>query len=325
MISPFTGGNATLRHERRSLDYRKERYDYVAQFYEDDMTKECFTTEEQDEASMAQVFNQYRVAHGIPFTDEIAGLRKTYGLSAARMSAVLGFGANQYRQYEEGAVPTESNGKLLKACLCPQVFREVAGNARGRLSEKDYARIIARCEAAEQADDTAARLIFKGCERDATNGFAPLSATRLHNILLFVINRCGGVFPTKMNKLLFYADFCHYRKCGQGLTGLTYRAIQYGPVPFRWNLVYGLFDDVCAELVEFSPDVCGTRLTTDSTVDVSELSGTEQATLSFVCDKFADATSRELSLASHGEEAWRKFVGTQEPVDYALAFSLKAV
>lgn len=100
MISPFTGGHATLKYEKRKLEYRKEKYSYVAQFYEDDETHEQFTTTEMDEANLAQVYNQYRATHSIPFVDEIVALRERYGLSALKMSAILGFGVNQYRQYE---------------------------------------------------------------------------------------------------------------------------------------------------------------------------------------------------------------------------------
>ncbi len=35
------------------------------------------------------------------------------GLSAARMAEVLGLGANTYRNYEQGEVPSESNARLL--------------------------------------------------------------------------------------------------------------------------------------------------------------------------------------------------------------------
>ena len=55
MISPFTGSQATLKYEKRELTYRKEKYSYIAQFYEDDQTHEQFTTTEMDEANITQV------------------------------------------------------------------------------------------------------------------------------------------------------------------------------------------------------------------------------------------------------------------------------
>ena len=49
--------------------------------------------------------------YAIPFPDEIKRVRELYGISALRMSKLLGFGDNQYRKYEEGEMPSVSNGK----------------------------------------------------------------------------------------------------------------------------------------------------------------------------------------------------------------------
>ena len=48
--------------------------------------------------------------------------------------------------------------------------------------------------------------IFPPC-RNEDNGFASLSLPRLKNLLLLILNKCGEVWVTKMNKLLFYIDF----------------------------------------------------------------------------------------------------------------------
>ena len=45
-----------------------------------------------------------------------------------------------------------------------------------------------------------------------------------------------------MNKLLFYTDFVNYRDYGRGMSGLSYKAIQYGPVPVEYNRVYSISD-----------------------------------------------------------------------------------
>ncbi len=38
----------------------------------------------------------------------------------------------------------------------------------------------------------------------------------------YIVNKHGDVFPTKLNKLMFYADFYHYRKTGLSISGLQY-------------------------------------------------------------------------------------------------------
>ena len=94
--------------EVRTATFRKEEYSYIHTGIIDE-DGEMWTTTEMDEANIFHVYNQYRAKHGIPFPDEISGLREHYGLSAAKMSQILGFGINQYRMYEDGEVPSVSN------------------------------------------------------------------------------------------------------------------------------------------------------------------------------------------------------------------------
>lgn len=326
MISPFTGSHATLKYEKRELEYRKEKYSYVAQFYEDDETHEQFTTTEMDEANLAQVYNQYRAAHSIPFVDEIVALRERYGLSALKMSAILGFGVNQYRQYEEGYMPSETNGKILKACQNPIIFETFVQNSRAQLGEKAYTRITGQLETVKkQQADVRRSLIFGEGKRTGANGFAPLSLERLRNLLLYFIHECGDVFNTKMNKLLFYADFYHYRQHGQAISGLSYRAIKYGPVPVHWDRAYSLFDDVRQEIVEFDTGITGTKLVSVSQPDLSLFSESEKDTLRKIAETFSQTTAKEISLVSHDEEAWKRYLGTSQFIDFSTAFELKAL
>lgn len=186
------------------------------------------------------------------------------------MSAILGFGVNQYRQYEEGYMPSETNGKILKACQNPIIFETFVQNSRAQLGEKAYTRITGQLETVKkQQTDVRRSLIFGEGKRTGANGFAPLSLERLRNLLLYFIHECEDVFNTKMNKLLFYADFYHYRQHGQAISGLSYRAIKYGPVPVHWDRAYSLFDDVRQEIVEFDTGITGTKLVSVSQPDLS--------------------------------------------------------
>ena len=141
MISPFTGGEVKLCQEQRELVFRKEKFIYVAQFYVCVDTQEQFTTTELDEINISQVYNQYRTKYGIPFPDEIRAIRELYGLSASKMSEILGLGANQYRLYENGEIPSEAIGKTLKSIMSPMVFSTYVHNAENQFSAQDFAKI----------------------------------------------------------------------------------------------------------------------------------------------------------------------------------------
>ena len=114
MKSPFTGKEMTLVYEQRTWNFRGEEYKYTHASWLCIDSGEHFTTDETDNAAFAQVTNQYRAKYGIPFTDEIIQIRKNYGISASKMSKLLGFGINQWRLYEAGEVPSVSNGRTCR-------------------------------------------------------------------------------------------------------------------------------------------------------------------------------------------------------------------
>lgn len=327
MTSPFTGGEVRYMQEAATLRYRKEYYSYIAHYYVCVDTGERFTTTELDSLNLNQVYHQYRVKYGIPFPDEIAAIRKTCGLSAAKMSEILGLGANQYRLYESGEMPSETIGKLLKSILNPIVFRAFVQNASLQFSAAEYRKILEKTDNAVREAEQAARRrsIFGDTVRSRQNGYAPLSYDRLKNILLFYIGRLGGVFNTKMNKLLFYTDFLCYKRYGLGMSGLSYMAIQYGPVPCRWNQVYGAVDEIYPEIEAFPSGYSGVRLCSDARADMSLFSENELEVLETVCRRFCDASANEISEISHRENAWIHYVNTQKTIDYSEAFSLQAL
>ncbi|NJK94517.1 MAG: hypothetical protein HC905_05940 [Bacteroidales bacterium] len=80
-----------LQNEIRTLIFRKEKFDVNYHFFLCKDSKEQFTNEELDEINLNQLYNQFRVAHNLPFPDEIISIREKYGLSASKMSEVFRF------------------------------------------------------------------------------------------------------------------------------------------------------------------------------------------------------------------------------------------
>lgn len=327
MKSPFTGGEVRLMQEPREMIFRKEKFSYVAHYYVCADIQEQFTTTELDELNINQVYNQYRVKYGIPFPDEISDIRAFYGLSASKMSEILGLGANQYRLYENGEMPSEAIGKELKSIMNPEIFTAFVKNAENQFSAHDYAKIIEKLERSiKRADETnKCQEVFGTYTRSQINGYAPQSYSRLKNIILFFIDKCGGVFNTKMNKLLFYTDFLSYKMRGAGMSGLAYRAIQYGPVPSQWDIVYGSMDDIYSEIVPFPQGNSGTKLCSEMHPDLSNFSEGEIEILEAVLKKFKATSANDISEESHKEDAWIAYNGTKDFINYNKAFSLKAL
>ena len=327
--SPATGKPIKVIYRPDTVSYRGEEYPCVVTLFQDEDGGEPFTTTESDTVWFNQVTNQYRAKYGIPYTDEIIALREKYGLSATKMSAILGFGVNQYRLYEMGEVPSESNGKLIRSAMNPHAFKDLVNNSRHQLTDREYAKITARVqEVINQIPDwyeerRAVDRIFR-THRGVENGFAPQSTARLKNLLLYIIEQMGEVFQTKMNKVLFYIDFLSYRERGMAISGLAYNAIDFGPVPQRWDRVYSAFDEI-VPLPKLVRDQESTALTASVEPDMACFTEQERAIIDTVCAKMKNLSAHDISALSHNEPAWQRHLHQTETIPYDEAFSLGAI
>ena len=299
--------------EVRTTTFRKEEYSYIHTVIIDE-GGEMWTTTEMDEANIFQVYNQYRAKHGIPFPDEISGLREHYGLSAAKMSQILGFGINQYRMYEDGEVPSVSNARTIIAAREKDVFMSFVKASKSEMSEQEYQRIRKKVEA---ADGNYKPIVLPS----EYTGFRSLSTDKVANVVRLIISTIGSTFVTKMNKLLFYADFIHYKKHGYGITGITYKALPFGPVPEQWGTLYSSLSGINMEEYVYPSGQSGINLeaieNTDNILNESELSTVEK-----VCTLFSNMSAGEISQTSHLEKGWIENKDTRASISYQDAFAL---
>ena len=197
--SPLTGKPMRVVYEPDTMTFRGEKFDCIYTSYRDDESGESFTTTESDSAWWNQVTNQYRAKYGIPYTDEIIDVRKRYGVSAAKMSQILGIGVNQYRLYEQGEVPSVSNGRMIRSVMNPKVMLEMVESSKNEMSKSEYERIVSKVKAviaeseAYKLEQYEMRRLFS-VPRGAENGYAQISIDRLKNILLYLLRRAMGCF-----------------------------------------------------------------------------------------------------------------------------------
>ncbi len=143
MLSPFSEKILTIQLRKEMIPFRKEEFEVMHHFYED-MGHE-FTTTENDEVTLQQVYNQYREKYKLPFPEQIRAIREKYQISASKMSEVLGFGINVYRQYESGEVPNQSNARLIQLAKDSAEFRKLVSLSNA-FNEKEQQKILKRIE-----------------------------------------------------------------------------------------------------------------------------------------------------------------------------------
>ena len=182
------------------------------------------------------------------------------------------------------------------------------------MSEQEYLRIKKKVEAAEGD--------YKlSVQPSEYTGFRSMSLDKIANIVQLIIANIGSTFVTKMNKLLFYADFIHYKKHGYGITGITYKALPFGPVPEQWGTLYNSLSGIDMEEFVYPSGQSGIRLETIENIK-NILSESELATIEKVCKYFARMNAGEISQTSHLEKGWIENKDNRSAISYQNAFAL---
>ena len=331
MRSPFTGEEMKLIRENITLPYRKDEFEIVYHAYECEKTGERFTDDELDLININQVHNLYREKYGIPFPEEIRNIREKYEVSAKKMSEILGLGSNAYRLYENGEMPTVSNGRLILSIKEAEEFRRQIEFSAHLLKEGEYAKLIKNVERLIETDRDVWRKIMEEEYAyktiDHNSGFKLLDLDKIANALSFFASANIELYKTKVNKLLFYSDFLNYQRFGTSMFGITYKAIPFGPVPVEYEKMYKQFYDedvIDIEQVQIDHNYTE-RFVPHLVFNPGLFNAIELKVLEDVVNTFVGKNTTEVVNISHKENAWIDNQGSRNIISYKkYAFDLKA-
>lgn len=115
-----------------------------------------------------------------------------------------------------------------------------------------------------------------------------------------------NIFKVKMNKLLYYTDFLHFKRFGQSISGYMYQAIQMGPVPYRYDAIYDLL--TYENYIDFVfAEVNGTQVDKPvalKSFDKALFNPSELEVLDEIFKRFNKINTGELIELSHNEKGW---------------------
>ncbi len=332
MKKSIKGNTMKLGVEPKSVQFRKVPFVIFHHRYRNEESGKTVTNDKCDEIDEIQLLNQYRERFGIPFPEEIQNIRKMYGVSAAKMSEILGFGANSYRKYEAGEMPSVANGRLILAVKHPKNFIEQVEACSGFISEKEkndlirVANEVVKKHKKHQFENFRYSLIYGNPETNEFTGYKKPCKKKIAAIIGY-FGESTNLFKTKLNKLLFYADFGHYQKYGKSITGLKYSAIDYGPVPNGYDEIYGNLvkeGKIYKKYTESVDGFFGEKFYGLESLSDELFTPEEIETLTKVIQKFKDKSSKEMVTLSHDEEAWIDNEKGKEIISYQrYAFNLQ--
>lgn len=127
------------------------------------------------------------------------------------------------------------------------------------------------------------------------------------NSILFALSRLGGKTDMhKLCKILYFADQKHLSIYGRSITGDTYIAMQYGPVPSNVDDILkavrgdSFFSDHIDDLKDKFSFVNRYVVEAAAAPDMDELSESEVECLDFAIEYCRDKSFDELTRLSHG-------------------------
>lgn len=147
---------------------------------------------------------------------------------------------------------------------------------------------------------------------------------KFRELLLYLAERSENdpkFGETKLNKLLFYADFVAYRELGKPITGARYHKLEWGPaavpfVPIERELQQS------GELV-VRRNLVGSKVQKKPIAlrgaNLDRFSGAEIALVEQLLEELREYGGRQVSDLSHETPAW-KVAAYKEDIPYETAF-----
>ncbi len=324
--------NVRLVKEKKIREFKKERFETHEQYYICENCKLDFAPLMMEEANISQVYNQYRERHNLPFPEEIKAIREYYDIAATKMSEILGFGVNVYRNYENGDMPSDSNARLIRIASDPVEFKKLVTLSKPILKETEFNRIMRkvneRINEKEESSDTDAFMNYVFEHHEVPSRFTGYKTPSFEALEQMVIFFAQEVKPWKtvMNKLLFYADFLNFKRTGYSISGCPYRAISLGPVPSKYDVLFSIMEDrnsVCRDYINFPSGATGEKFLALSEFNTNLFSKVELDVLIEVCKTFGNLDKTTIVNKSHEEIAWQECSKEKVLIDYQkYAFNL---
>jgi uncharacterized phage-associated protein len=250
------------------------------------------------------------------------------------MSQILGFGANSYRNYEKGEVPSLANANLIQTISeDSNVFRSLVLRSND-LEETEKAKVLAKIDAAIDIEHASSNenkfvnILLGETLPDVYTGYRKPNIQKFSEMVVYFADKIQPTV-TMMNKLLFYADFLNYRKSAYSISGVRYKAYHYGPVPVRFN---GLFDYMTDKRIvdmqtEFYGEYVGEKfvLPNNRAFNSEVFDEIELESLNTVLSRFSKCNASQIKDISHEERAWLENEKEKSLINYNYGFDLKHI
>lgn len=288
-----------------------------------------------DSKNLQVAFDLYRQRHNIISPTELRAMRERYGLSQRSLGALLGWGEITIHRYEQGSLPDDAHNQVLRFIEDPFNMRYVADVYSQRIRESAHRKLTDRLSALlnQHSADKVVQVLTQSAvpkKIDIFTGFRKFKPEALMEMIIFFASKSAGVMKTKLNKLLWYSDFIHYRHHSLSISGATYVHLQYGPVPDSYTVYLSTLcesgalniNEVDFGLNRDGEPITGEKLISARPPQTDTLPPTALEVLEAVHSYFERVGSSGITKISH-EEIGYTVTSPGEPISYEYADQLK--
>ena len=283
-----------------------------------------------EEETLRQAYAEYRRRHGLLQPNEMEQIRRRWGLGQRAFARLLGWGEITLHRYEAGSLQDSAHDAQLRMAASADNIRVLLSAHGERLTPRQRETVERRLTESAAVpshgageDEELDRLLSSRAGGEF-GGHVPVSLIKVRELIAFFTS-LPDMYATKLAKLMFYADFEHYREYTTSITGLAYAHAPRGPIPDKYERIR---DDAeengIVEIEERLGDVwSGEVLVARRSADLSVFNAGETAVMRAVAEHLGSKTSRVLSELTHAEAAWTETTNGAR-IPYTLARRLKS-
>jgi len=262
---------------------------------------------EEDPFNIA--YRSYREKSRLLQPEEIRAFRTNLGLTQKEFSEILGIGIATLNRYENGALQSEAHDNIIRLYMDPDILIKILKAKPHLLSQQRKERMWSLLQAdKEESKDYMNEFIkkFKNHPPDVSNGNKFFDFYKFTQVCKYFCFK-NEIYKTKLLKLIFYADFKHYKDFNTSITGSQYAHLAFGPVPDQYDTLLVAVSSWLKEVEkkeQVSGDYVGEVFTTQSQPDMTAFTKSELDTLNYISVNLSHLNSKQLSNLVHKEKAY---------------------
>ncbi len=275
-----------------------------------------------------EAYREYRRRHGMLQPEAIKEFRITHGLTQSELSRLLGWGTATLSRYENGALQDETHEKALRLAMEPRNLLSLIKQTPDAIGDTKRQRLVKEIGMIEDERYTFESVLSEKLGRyepDILSGYKKMDIDKLFNAILYFCK--DGALKTKLNKLLFYSDFKHFKEYSVSITGARYAHLPHGPVPDNFELFFGtmMHEEKLIRVEEETyegTEYIGEKFISLKSPNLSAFTESELRVLFDVSDRFKGMGSKAIRDFSHEEKGYKE-TQNSNLISYAYAAGLR--